>query len=138
MLVAPSQGRTRGVEFRVVEWMTAAAARDRVLSVMIPAFNEERTLELILKHVLERPEVGEVIAVDDGSTDGTWAIMSRCAERDSRVRVFRQEKNQGKGAALRLALTEPRMPFAPVPDADLEYDPRDYPTPLQPLVEGRP
>jgi glycosyl transferase family 2 len=45
------------------------------LSVMIPAFNEERTLELILKHVLEQPEVGEVIAVDDGSTDRTWAIM---------------------------------------------------------------
>ncbi len=117
--------------------MTAAPALDGVLSVMIPAFNEERTLELILKHVLERPEVGEVIAVDDGSTDGTWAIMSRCAERDSRVRVFRQEKNQGKGAALRRAIAETRMPFALVQDADLEYDPRDYPTLLQPLVEGR-
>ena len=121
----------------MVDSMTAALALDRVLSVMIPAFNEERTLELILKHVLERPEVGEVIAVDDGSTDGTWAIMSRCAERDSRVRAFRQEKNQGKGAALRRAIAEARMPFALVQDADLEYDPRDYPTLLGPLVEGR-
>jgi dolichol-phosphate hexosyltransferase len=110
---------------------------NRVLSVMIPAFNEERTLDVILKHVLERPEVGEVIAVDDGSTDGTWAIMSRHAERDPRIRAFRQEKNQGKGAALRRAVSEIRMPFALVQDADLEYDPRDYPSLLHPLVEGR-
>src|SRR5207244_1030857 len=87
--------------------------------------------------VLERPEVGEVIAVDDGSTDSTWAIMNRFAERDHRVRAFRQEANQGKGAALRRAIAEVRMPFAVVQDADLEYDPRDYPTLLQPLVEGR-
>jgi glycosyltransferase involved in cell wall biosynthesis len=110
---------------------------NRVLSVMIPAFNEERTLEIILNHVLERPEVGEVIAVDDGSTDGTWAIMSRFADRDTRVRALRQETNQGKGAALRKAIAEIRMPFAVVHDADLEYYPRDYPTLLQPLLEGR-
>ena len=110
---------------------------NRVLSVMIPAFNEERTLELIVKHVLEQPEVGEVIAIDDGSTDGTWAIMSRLAQRDPRVRAFRLEANQGKGAALRRAIEEVRTPFALVQDADLEYDPRDYPTLLQPLAEGR-
>jgi len=108
-----------------------------VLAVMIPAFNEERTLELILNRVLERPEVGEVIAVDDGSVDGTWTILSRYADRDARLRAFRQEENQGKGAALRRAISEVRMPFAVVQDADLEYDPRDYPTLLQPLVEGR-
>jgi len=110
---------------------------NRVLSVMIPAFNEERTLEVILEHVLERPEVGEVIAVDDGSSDGTWTIMSRFAERDTRVRAFRQESNCGKGAALRRAISEIRMPYALVQDADLEYDPRDYPSLLRPLVEGR-
>jgi glycosyltransferase involved in cell wall biosynthesis len=110
---------------------------NEVLSVMIPAFNEERTLEVILNHVLERPEVGEVIAVDDGSTDATWTIMSRFAERDERVRAFRQDGNRGKGAALRRAISEVRLPFAVVQDADLEYDPRDYPTLLQPLVEGR-
>jgi len=104
---------------------------------MIPAFNEERTLELILQHVLEQPEVGEVIAVDDGSTDGTWAVMSRFAGKDPRVRAYRLEANQGKGAALRRAVAEVRMPFALVQDADLEYDPRDYPTLLRPLVEGR-
>ncbi|TMD73431.1 MAG: glycosyltransferase family 2 protein [Chloroflexi bacterium] len=117
--------------------MAAAPSLNRILSVMIPAFNEERTLEVILKHVLERPEVGEVVAVDDGSTDGTWAILRRYAERDPRVRPFRLEANQGKGAALRRAIAEVRMQFAVVQDADLEYDPRDYPTLLLPLVEGR-
>src|SRR5438105_15327153 len=110
---------------------------NQVLSVMIPAFNEERTLDVIMKHVLEQPEVGEVVAVDDGSTDGTWAIMSRYAERDPRVRAFRHQTNQGKGAALRRAIAEVRMPYAVVQDADLEYDPRDYPALLGPLVEGR-
>ena len=110
---------------------------DRFLSVMMPVFNEERTLELILGHVLEQPEVGEVIAVDDGSTDQTWEILSRIADSDQRVHAFRQETNQGKGAALRRAVTELSMPFALVQDADLEYDPRDYPRLLEPLQEGR-
>jgi glycosyltransferase involved in cell wall biosynthesis len=108
-----------------------------VLSVMMPAFNEDRTIGVILSHVLERPEVGEVIVVDDGSTDGTWEIVSRVSAHESRVRTFRQETNQGKGAALRRAIGELRMPFALVQDADLEYDPRDYTTLLEPLREGR-
>jgi glycosyltransferase involved in cell wall biosynthesis len=87
--------------------------------------------------VLEQPEVGEVIAVDDGSTDRSWEILTRTNARDARVRPFRQETNQGKGAALRRAISELRMPFALVQDADLEYDPRDYPVLLQPLLEGR-
>jgi len=108
-----------------------------ILSVMIPAFNEERTLEVILNHVLEQPEVGEVIAVDDGSTDGTWPIMRRFVEKDPRVRAIKHDVNQGKGVALRRAIAELSMPFALVQDADLEYDPRDYPALLQPLTEGR-
>jgi glycosyltransferase involved in cell wall biosynthesis len=104
---------------------------------MMPAFNEGRTLEIILSHVLDRPEVGEVIVVDDGSTDNTWNILTSAAKHDPRVRPFRQETNQGKGAALRRAVAELRMPFALVQDADLEYDPRDYPILLQPLKEGR-
>src|SRR6266700_5488792 len=108
-----------------------------VLSVMMPVFNEERTLAVILEHVLERPEVGEVIVVDDGSTDGTWSILSRLAARNPRIRPFRQEVNRGKGAALRRAIGELKLPFAVVQYADLEYDPRDYPTLMQPLEEGR-
>jgi glycosyltransferase involved in cell wall biosynthesis len=112
-------------------------ASKAVLSVMVPAFNEERTIEVILGHVLKRPEVGEVIVIDDGSTDATWEIVSRITARDPRVRAFRQETNQGKGAALRQAIGELRMPFALVQDADLEYDPRDYSNLLGPLLEGR-
>jgi len=107
------------------------------LSVMMPVFNEEQTLEIILGHVLEQPQVGEVIAVDDGSTDRSWEILTRMAAADPRIRAFRQETNQGKGAALRRAVSELRMPFALVQDADLEYDPRDYPVLLEPLQEGR-
>lgn len=110
---------------------------NKILGVMVPAFNEERTLEIILGHVLARPEVGEVIVVDDGSTDRTWEIMRDFAQRDARVRAYRQDVNRGKGAALRRAIGELQMPFALVQDADLEYDPRDYPDLLAPLAEGR-
>jgi glycosyltransferase involved in cell wall biosynthesis len=107
------------------------------LSVMMPIYDEERTLETILGHVLARPEVGEVIAVDDGSRDASWDMLNRIAARDRRVRPFRQPVNAGKGAALRRAISELRLPYALVQDADLEYDPRDYPVLLEPLLEGR-
>jgi glycosyltransferase involved in cell wall biosynthesis len=107
------------------------------LSVMMPVFNEERTLEIILGHVLEQPQVGEVIVVDDGSADRTWDILARIASVDQRVRPLRQQVNQGKGAALRRAIGELRLQYALVQDADLEYDPRDYAALLEPIVEGR-
>jgi glycosyltransferase involved in cell wall biosynthesis len=110
---------------------------DPTLSVMMPVYNEERTLETIIFHVLARPEVGEIIAIDDGSTDGTWAILERASRRDSRVRAYRSAANEGKGAALRRAIGMLRMPFAVVQDADLEYDPADYPRLLEPLASGR-
>ena len=108
-----------------------------LLSVMMPIYNEERTLRTILTHVLARPEVGEVIAVHDGSKDASWEILQEVAAADQRVRPLRQVPNQGKGAALKRAIGELTMPFALVQDADLEYDPRDYPALLEPLVEGR-
>jgi glycosyltransferase involved in cell wall biosynthesis len=107
------------------------------LSVMMAAFNEERTVEIIMTHVLARAEVGELIVVDDGSTDRTWEIVNRIAASDTRVRAFRQPVNMGKGAALRRAVPELQFPFAIVQDADLEYDPRDYASLLEPLEEGR-
>jgi dolichol-phosphate hexosyltransferase len=113
------------------------SATEGILSVMMPVYNEERTLETIIGHVLARPEVGELIAVDDASSDGSWEILSRVAARDPRVRPFRLEVNQGKGAALRRAVSELRLPFALVQDADLEYNPRDYPILLDPLIEER-
>jgi glycosyltransferase involved in cell wall biosynthesis len=114
-----------------------APGADGVLSVMMPIYNEEPTLQIILGHVLDRPEVGEVIAVDDGSSDRSWEILQEMAASDPRIRAFRQPVNGGKGMALRRAIGELRLPFALVQDADLEYDPRDYPALLQPLLEGR-
>lgn len=108
-----------------------------LLSVMMPIYNEQETLEVILRYVLQRPEVGEVIAVDDGSKDDSWKILNEIAEKDSRVRPYRQERNQGKGAALRVAISKVTKPYALVQDSDLEYDPVDYPVLLTPLVEGR-
>src|SRR5438270_13019945 len=103
------------------------AANRGVLSVMMPIYNEERTLGTILGHVLDRPDVGEVIAVDDGSSDRSWEIRAEVAARDSRARPFRQERNAGTGAALRRAVADARMPLARVQAADLEYHPPDYP-----------
>ena len=107
------------------------------LSVMMPVYNEAATLETIVAHVLARPEVGELIAVDDGSTDTSWPLLQRLAQSDRRLRLFKQGTNQGKGAALRRAISELQLPFAVVQDADLEYDPADYPRLLEPLQSGR-
>jgi glycosyltransferase involved in cell wall biosynthesis len=115
----------------------ASSAGDGILSVMMPVYNEARTVEIILRHTLSRPEVRDVTVVDDGSTDGTWDILSAIAGEDPRIRLLRQERNQGKGAALRLAIEHLTAPFGLVQDADLEYDPEDYPVLLQPLVNGR-
>ena len=105
------------------------------LSVLVPTLNEGATIERVLDTVLEVPVALEVIVVDDGSTDDTW---HRLQERDDeRVRSFRHERNQGKGAAVRTALAEARGEYVIVQDADLEYDPQDYPRLLEPIHKGQ-
>jgi glycosyltransferase involved in cell wall biosynthesis len=105
------------------------------LSVVIPCFNERPTIELMLKRVLDSPFTGEVIIVDDGSTDGTRELLERID--DPRVRTMFQPRNQGKGAALRRGFAEAARPFVIVQDADLEYDPAEYSVMLEPLLDGR-
>ena len=102
------------------------------LSVVMPCFNEEHTVKEILDRVFDSPLVGEVIAVDDASTDRTLEILSAYA--DPRLRVLSQPINQGKGAALRRGFAEATRPYVIVQDADLEYDPGEYPRLLAPLV----
>ena len=108
----------------------------RVLSVAMPCFNEEGTVREIVDAVLASPLVGEIVAVDDGSTDATLKLLAELAEADPRVRVFAQPANRGKGAALRRAFDEVRLPYVIVQDADLEYDPSEYGAILAPLLDG--
>ena len=106
----------------------------RCLSVVIPCFNERDTIETIVARVLASPYTQEVIVVDDGSTDGTREILDHFD--DQRVRVILQSHNAGKGAALRRGFKEATADFVIVQDADLEYDPQDYPEVLGPLLRG--
>jgi glycosyltransferase involved in cell wall biosynthesis len=105
-----------------------------VLSVVVPCFNEEETVLETCKRVLASPHCGELVVVDDASTDESLRRLD--ALDDPRVKVLRQAVNQGKGAALRRGFAEVTCPYVVVQDADLEYDPADYPLLLEPLVSG--
>jgi glycosyltransferase involved in cell wall biosynthesis len=107
------------------------------LSVLMPALNESRTIAQVLDAVLASPVDLEVILVDDGSIDSTWEIMQERARADSRVRAFRHARNGGKGAAIRTALGHARGEVVLIQDADLEYDPAEYPRLLEPIMNGR-
>jgi glycosyltransferase involved in cell wall biosynthesis len=106
------------------------------IGVIFPVFNEHRWLDSILDRLFARPEVAQVAAVDDGSTDNSWERLQHWKERDSRLLVFRQPENRGKGAAIRTALEHLQTPLVLIQDADLEYDPADYPKLLAPIQRG--
>ena len=107
------------------------------VSIVIPCFNEAETLEAIVDKVLAAPlDDMEVIVVDDGSTDGTAEVL-RDAVAPRVAKVLRHERNRGKGAALRTGFAAAGGEIVLVQDADLEYDPRDYPRLLQPILENR-
>ncbi|MGH9115374.1 MAG: glycosyltransferase family 2 protein [Acidimicrobiales bacterium] len=106
----------------------------RCLSVIVPCYNEAGTVKELLTRVLDSPYAAEVIVVDDGSTDETAAVATSVA--DPRLRILRQPRNTGKGAAVRRAFREATADFVVVQDADLEYDPADYGRLLEPLLSG--
>jgi glycosyltransferase involved in cell wall biosynthesis len=103
----------------------------------MPCFNERATIEAIVERVLASPYTAELIVVDDGSTDGSRDLLATLAARDERLRVHEQDRNRGKGAALRRGFEMATAPYVIVQDADLEYDPADYAEMLQPLVDGK-
>lgn len=107
------------------------------LSVVIPCYNEIDTLSEVLKSVIDSPvPEKEIIIVDDGSTDGTRKLLEE--EVDGKLgRVIYLEKNQGKGAALRVGFAAATGEIVIVQDADLEYDPRDYPIMIEPILKNR-
>jgi len=107
------------------------------VAVVMPVYNEAATLEAAVRAVLAQPVVQEVIGVDDASTDGSWAVLERCAAIDPRLRLLRHDRNQGKGAALRTGFAQVRAPIVLVQDADLEYDPAEYAVLLGPILAGK-
>jgi len=106
------------------------------LTIVIPVFNEERTVAELLRRVLAVPYEKEVILVDDASQDGSVRIMEELCARHPEVTLRRHEKNQGKGAALATGLKEFGGDVVLIQDADLEYDPADYPNLLKPIEDG--
>ena len=105
------------------------------LSVIIPVYNEANTIQEIVRRVFSTGLVDEIVLVDDGSRDGTREILDEY-KNNKKVKVILHDHNQGKGAAIRTGLKEVTSDLALIQDADLEYDPRDYPMLLQPINEG--
>ena len=112
-------------------------ALPKCLSVIVPVYNEANTVAEVLRTVLAQPVVLEIIAVDDASADGTWDKLLEAAEADRRIKIFRHEKNQGKGAALRTGFSKAAAPIVIVQDADLEYDPHEFPVVVRPIIAGK-
>jgi len=105
------------------------------ISVVIPVYNERETVRQVIDTVLEQHDDLEAVVVNDASTDGTREILE--AVDHPRVRVFHHERNQGKGAGMRTGFEKARGRIVIVQDADLEYDPREYPNLLEPIRTGR-
>jgi glycosyltransferase involved in cell wall biosynthesis len=107
------------------------------LSVLIPVYNERETIDIIIDSVRATPMAKEIICVDDASTDGTKDVLEALLARGAIDKLYRQPVNRGKGAAIRQALSMSSGDIVIVQDADLEYDPTDWPALLEPILDGR-
>ena len=112
------------------------AAPDRCLSVVVPVYNEERSLRSVVERVLALPELLEIVIVDDCSRDKTPGIIEDLCRTCPQVRAARHERNQGKTAALRTGFALTRGEVVIVQDADMEYDPAEIPYVIRPILDG--
>jgi len=106
------------------------------LSVIMPIYNEAATVGEVIPIVLAQPCVAELICVNDCSSDGSGKILDELSANDPRIRVFHHEVNKGKGAALRTGIAAATAKIVIIQDADLEYDPAEYPRMLRPILEN--
>ncbi len=107
------------------------------LAAVMPVYNEAASVATVVRKVLDQRPVQELVIVDDCSTDGTWAALQEVARGETRIRLFKHEVNQGKGAALRTGFAQVTAPLVIIQDADLEYDPEEYYLMLKPILLGR-
>src|SRR5262249_34250515 len=111
----------------------------KLLSILMPVYNEARTLRTIVRRVLESdyPIPVELIAIDDGSTDDSLTVLREIAGKDARVKVVCHAVNTGKGGAIHTAIQHMSGDIAVIQDADLEYDPREIARVIRPILEGK-
>ena len=110
---------------------------DPILSVVMPVYNEAAPIQKAIEAVLRQPMVAQLIVVDDGSNDSTPELLNSIQSSDPRVVIRRHQVNRGKGAAVRTGFSVMTSPIVVIQDADLEYDPAEYPKLLQPIIDGR-
>jgi len=103
----------------------------------MPVYNEASTVEEVIRKVLLQPEVAELITVNDASRDGTGEVLRNLAKELPKMKVFEHGVNQGKGAALRTGISHATAPYVIIQDADLEYNPEEYPVLLKPILDGK-
>jgi dolichol-phosphate mannosyltransferase len=116
----------------------AQTSGQALLSIIVPVYNEVATVAMVVERLqrLDLPLASEIIVVDDGSTDGTGELLARLDGASPRVRIFRSERNQGKGAAVRLGLRHAKGSILAIQDADLELDPQQLAGLVEPILRG--
>jgi len=117
--------------------MISESPKKNCVSVVMPVYNEAKTIASVIDQVLKQPCVAELIVVNDCSTDGTWDVLQCLAAARSQMKIFTHEVNMGKGAALRTAISKASAPIVLIQDADLEYDPEEYDRLIAPILANK-